>query len=76
MLRGCRFYPEDVFDLSVVLVTQVQAAKRTVAGLIINKAGHGFNPHTKNLDSQSFDSVRFLILRGGIPRSMVNCPEV
>ena len=34
------------------------------------------NPRTKNLNFTGFDSGRFLILRGGIPRSAANSPEV
>ena len=31
-------------------------------------------PEIKNLDFRGFDSSRFLILRGGIPRSIGNSP--
>ena len=34
------------------------------------------NARTKTLDRRGFDSVRFLILRGGIPRPKGNFPEV
>ena len=33
-------------------------------------------PQTKNLDSRGDDSSRFLILRGGIPRSIGNSTEI
>ena len=34
------------------------------------------NPQTKNLDFRGFDWSRFLIPRGGIPRSIGNLPEI
>ena len=34
------------------------------------------DPQTENLDSQGLDSVRFLISRGGMPRSIGNLPEI
>ena len=34
------------------------------------------NPQTKSLECQGFDSSRFLILRGGIPRSLGHFPEI
>ena len=34
------------------------------------------NPQTKNLEFRVFDSVRFSILRCGIPRSFKDFPEI
>ena len=34
------------------------------------------NPQTNDVDLRGFDSSRFLNLRGGIPRSIGNIPEI
>ena len=38
--------------------------------------GRTVSPRTKDLDFRGFDLVRFAIVRGGIPRSVLSFPEI
>ena len=64
-----------IIVIAIIIIVIITSSNSVLIIIIIIIIIVIINPQTKHLDFQGFDSVRFLIPRGGIPRSIGHLPE-